>query len=462
MKKTDDKDIKTGETSDKKNKWFAGKDDSDISDIEENMEIPVEEKGDVFVNGKNQKSVKETDKTNETSKKEGWFQEEVASKNNLESSGTESFDDEIEKTGTEINANQKIGAINEFADENIGDEEAFEKDSKVSSVDDKHTFDSNQADKDSEITGKVAGDGEIGEDDGSLDETLDKEKEYTVNTTTFYDQYAGEINAYMEEAPGMDEMDEGPGDEVPEHWLHKPKKRRKKHYLLKFIILMIVMAGSFLFAGSSYFSINQIDVEGNVNHSKSEIVKMSGIKIGENTFKISARSVKKKLWASPYISDVDLSRSLPKKITIRVKERMVTACIQNGKTYLMVDEHFVMLKEVKKPLKMTTIEGVKVKSAKVGEEISVTDKDKLNTAGRLLTAMRKADFFFKKIDVSGSIIKIYIYDKLICKGESRYLLKHIENKNLEKILYNLYKNKIKKGSIIISNDEYCSYNPKVN
>ena len=31
----------------------------------------------------------------------------------------------------------------------------------------------------------------------------------------------------------LEEMDEGRTGEIPEHWLHTPKKRRKKHYLIK-------------------------------------------------------------------------------------------------------------------------------------------------------------------------------------------------------------------------------------
>lgn len=308
---------------------------------------------------------------------------------------------------------------------------------------------------------KNEGDEPSEEDVSEKDSAVDIEKEYTVSTMNFYEQYGGEINAYVEDAPELEEMDEGRTGEIPEHWLHTPKKRRKKHYLIKTATLLALIVFALIFGNSSYFEINNIDVKGNTHQSKQNIIKMSGIKIGENTFKIREKNVKDKLLKDPYIDDVHIDRDLPKKITVVLKERQGLACIPCEKKYLIIDEKCTILRKTKVPIKMTLISGLSVKSAIPGRMLKVKEPEKLKNGLNILDAMKKRNIFFKKIDMSGESVRIYIYNKLLCKGDYNHLIKHIENKNLEKILYNLYKRKIKKGSIIISNDEYCSYNPKV-
>lgn len=299
-------------------------------------------------------------------------------------------------------------------------------------------------------------------DSEEVNSQVDREKEYTVSTTNFYEQYGGEINTYVETAGDIDREEIYAEEEKKsESWIHTPKKRRKKHHARNFLILVILLLGGYFFATSSYFNIKEIAVTGNNTVSEEDVIKKSGVKKGYNIFKIREKDVKKNLTKDPYIAEVTLDRTFPGKLTIVLRERRGFASILYDKKYWLVDEDLTVIKALKEPPKTTLISGLKVKNAVSGKPIVTDNNEKTDMAFKLLTAMKKEDIFFKKIDVSDEVVKIYIYDNLVCKGDGADLLKQIKNTNLKKILYNLYKRKIKKGSIIISNDEYCSYNPKV-
>jgi len=86
------------------------------------------------------------------------------------------------------------------------------------------------------------------------------------------------------------------------------------------ILLLLVGAGCFLCL-SPNFNVQEIVVEKNKVISSDTIASLSEIKLYKNIFLINKLSAIKKIEKNPYIEDVTISRSLPNKVKIIVKER---------------------------------------------------------------------------------------------------------------------------------------------
>ena len=243
----------------------------------------------------------------------------------------------------------------------------------------------------------------------------------------------------------------------------KKKKHKKKHYLLKFLSVVLVLAAAWFFLHSSYFAIEKIKVEGRVNYTKKEVVKMSGVKKGDNIlFDVRRNEVRDRLLEDSYIETVKISRDLPKTLIITITEREELAVVRVKKgEFAVIDKEGYVLRIAKKQPKITRVTGMKVLEAEPGKKLEVEESRTLDETLELLTAMKYSNLYFKRVRVSDYMIRVNIYDKLICKGTPADVMENIENGNLEKIIYDLTEKKITKGTITVGHDQYCSFSPEI-
>ncbi|MBQ6840581.1 MAG: FtsQ-type POTRA domain-containing protein [Bacilli bacterium] len=116
----------------------------------------------------------------------------------------------------------------------------------------------------------------------------------------------------------------------------KPKKKKRKLRIsgLIFILLVlyiIAMLGYYLFT----MPIKRIIVNGNVNVTEHEILKMANISVETSVFKASSSSIKKRLKEIPLIDDVKIKKSILGTITITIEEnKLLFYDVLTGKLYL--------------------------------------------------------------------------------------------------------------------------------
>src|SRR5690554_5659597 len=75
---------------------------------------------------------------------------------------------------------------------------------------------------------------------------------------------------------------------------------RGKGILIIFFLILSVLF--LILLGTEIFAIHKITVLGNRNIEYNEIVKLSGIEIGENIFKLDVKRVEENLKSNPYIA----------------------------------------------------------------------------------------------------------------------------------------------------------------
>ena len=290
------------------------------------------------------------------------------------------------------------------------------------------------------------------------------EKEYTVSTQGFYEQYGDEIRASVRDVSEEEiynDIDEEEFDE--EEWQYHPpaKKRKKKRYLLKFLMLCIVIGAVVAFLFSPFFNIKVIKVEGEHNYRAEEIIKASGVKAGMNIFKVSEGDVRDAIKKDAYFSSVSIKRKLPRQLTIIVSERSEAAYVKYGKSKVIIDKDGYVLRKTDDDEKLTELTNMKIKKMKIGEKIKVEQEMTLKKTLDVIRAMRKADIFFKRIEIKNVFVTAYIKNDFICKGKPANIIKHLNNGNLKRVISDLYAKNKKKGTITLGDGNYCSYSPKV-
>lgn len=102
----------------------------------------------------------------------------------------------------------------------------------------------------------------------------------------------------------------------------KEKKKKKSSKLLKIFILFFLIIISFaILLISPVFNISKITVENNSKITDEEIISLSGIKIGENTFKYINLDIMEKIKENSFVENVKVMRKYPSEIIIDIVER---------------------------------------------------------------------------------------------------------------------------------------------
>lgn len=281
---------------------------------------------------------------------------------------------------------------------------------------------------------------------------------YKDTQTDIYGSYDTDYDtrSWLDDDENAAAQDDGP--EQPAGPAKKRKKRRKKHYFLRFLVLVALIAGAYVFLTSPVFSIDQVIIEGNTLMSDEDIMKTSGIKIGDNMFEQTGRKVKAALTENKYIADVKVSRELPNIYKIKITERTpVIAVSYNGK-YVILDEEGYAVDEADTTMHATLVTGLKINKYELGEVPKFDDSANFKEASQLVKAVNDSGLFFKKVELGSSMtVKGYVTDTMVCSGQSSDIISQLEE--IKAVLYDLDQKEIKRGVIRVGSDDYISFSP---
>lgn len=238
------------------------------------------------------------------------------------------------------------------------------------------------------------------------------------------------------------------------------KKRKKKHYLLKFFILIIIVGAAFLVMSSSKFDITEIKVEGNVNIAAETAIEDSGIKTGDNIFFMNKRQIVKKMQEkSPLYGDVTIDRQLPGTLTINVAERTAAMTLPYGEKYVVLDAQGIVIGLVDSQPQVTEIKGITIEKMDSGKEVEPKEVEIYQQSVEIIQKANAADLFFKSVSVGEKEVVCNVYDRLYVKCTYDELIKIIDNGDLKGVLSDLYGRKIKRGTVTVEKEGYCSFSP---
>lgn len=251
-------------------------------------------------------------------------------------------------------------------------------------------------------------------------------------------------------------------DETVYRKIDRPKKKRKKkNYLLRFLITVLILGGAVAFSFSDFFLIENVTAEGNYYYSDEEVMNMAGAEPGVNLFwDVDTSELEGALLENPYFAEVKAVRKLPKTLHFEIIERRQIAAVVYGEEYIVIDKDGTILRKSDIDPKVTLLTGLTVSKLSTGSRIEAEESATLETTLNMLHTMEDGDIYFKKIDVSKVIIRAYIYDTLIVKGTPKQMTKAIENGDLQKVVNNLLQNETTRGTISLGDQNYMSFSPE--
>jgi cell division protein FtsQ len=242
----------------------------------------------------------------------------------------------------------------------------------------------------------------------------------------------------------------------------KPVKHVRKHYLARLLVTAGVIAAVIIFLASPFFSVTDIEVEGNYYYTDNEVITMAQAETGRNIFSMLADGdIRKRLRKNSYFTKVHLRAKFPSTLVIKVEERDQLAALIYGSSYVVLDSKGSVLRVSREDPRVTLVEGLKIESMNKGSRVVVTDEKKFNRVMTLLKTMREGDFYFKKVDISDVYYKAYITDSLVVSGTYSEIKGALEAGSLQKVVAKLLDNKTKRGTITITSSDNIVFSPDI-
>ena len=133
---------------------------------------------------------------------------------------------------------------------------------------------------------------------------------------------------------------------------------------LLFLIVIIVF--------SPLFRISQIEIIGNFQTSRQEVLETGDIQVGVNIFSLNARQAADAISALPHIRAVSIERELPDNVRIRIFEREQTANIRvlDSSTYLLIDSEGIVLQVGQRPVgSLPIVTGIHIGNFSLGDSL---------------------------------------------------------------------------------------------
>lgn len=192
---------------------------------------------------------------------------------------------------------------------------------------------------------------------------------------------------------------------------NKRNKKSKKNIIIrdivKWAILLSALVASFIFfMMSPLFNISEINVVNNEKISSDTIVSLSGIKIGENIYKTSSKTITKNIKQNAYIESVEIQRKLPNKIEISVKERKTTYMLEYANSYAYINNQGYILEISQEKLNVPIITGYTTpqEDIKAGNRLNSDDLERLEMVLKIMDVANGNE-------IGNLISKINIQDK---------------------------------------------------
>ncbi len=166
----------------------------------------------------------------------------------------------------------------------------------------------------------------------------------------------------------------------------KLKKRRKVAFYTLLVVLLICVIT--VLSLTVFFNISNIRVNGNSHYTTQKIVEVSGLREGQNLFRLNKFKIIDKLKAQlPYLDTVEIDRKLPVSIEINVTESQDFMCVSSGSGICVVDKNLKILNRVAiAPEGLATVYGITPTQNEIGSVLLCED-DKQQTLSMLSAAL---------------------------------------------------------------------------
>lgn len=181
--------------------------------------------------------------------------------------------------------------------------------------------------------------------------------------------------------------------------------RKSSKFIKILCIMFLILIAILLFIMSPIFNIETITVTGNEKLSMSEYIKLSGLEIGQNIYKLNKRQIKNNIKQNAYVENVYVSRKLPNVIDLTIEERKATYILEleNGEYAYINNQGYILEKNYTKT-DLVTITGYSTEQEKItaGNRLVTKDLNKLEVVLRIVDSASRNDLlqYINRIDIT--------------------------------------------------------------
>ncbi len=180
----------------------------------------------------------------------------------------------------------------------------------------------------------------------------------------------------------------------------------------RFLIVAAVVVVLAVILYSTLFQVRSIHVVGNESITEQEIIRLSGLRLGQNSMTIDDETVMRKVEGNRYLrcTLVDVQWDM---VTIHVKERVPAVYInRNGMVVVMDNRGFVLEETLQAGTKydhLVEVIGLNARRSTLGQQISLHSQSQLDTYTQILVELKamKGLYLLRELDMS-SMDSIYL------------------------------------------------------
>lgn len=170
-----------------------------------------------------------------------------------------------------------------------------------------------------------------------------------------------------------------------------PKKRRARRIFAYVTIITTVIVVGVVLSLTVLFKAENIYVNGNKYYPEDTIIRLAGVREGDNIFMASMFGNKNAVRDNlPYIKSAGISFQLPNSIVIDIENAKEAQCVKTGGMYFKVSDENRILEQIpKKSKKLTSLVAPALKSTEVGDKVEFKDNSYTKALNSLTECIKK-------------------------------------------------------------------------
>lgn len=159
---------------------------------------------------------------------------------------------------------------------------------------------------------------------------------------------------------------------------HSEYMKPRRHSTISAPLMFVIVEVALIFVMSVFFRVSDIEVNGNVHYTDSEIIRAIDIEEGDNLFFFDRFAALSRVFAKlPYIEEVTVERKLPNKVIIDVTESTALAYISLGDENWTIDHNCKVLGKASEDelSNLIVVRGISPGTLLIGEPMQTEDGD---------------------------------------------------------------------------------------
>ncbi|SHE38545.1 Cell division protein FtsQ [Caldanaerobius fijiensis DSM 17918] len=178
--------------------------------------------------------------------------------------------------------------------------------------------------------------------------------------------------------------------------------------ILKIVFVIILLSVSvYIILGSDYFKIKEIRVEGNKRVPTGEIIKLSGVKVGDLIFQVDKKDIIRRLKSIRYVKNAVVKLKMPDKMILHIVERIPVGLVPYYGSFLKIDDEGVVLEVTKNnDNKLPVLYGVKLKETSLEQKVKPENSVIFKQALQVLKSLDEMHMtnLINEVEINGSTI----------------------------------------------------------